>query len=184
LEITPREYWFPPEELHRSQRTHGSNSPQLAQKGIPIMHDSNIPPPPTAPAVPPVAPQVEPHTKADVSDSEAATMAGWLKQDFAQGRISHEQAQKAFDQLKATPEQRAPDTRTDEQKLLDKHFPPAKPEDFVIRYGEPGQEKLMTPEMKQFDQSARSGYPRLSSPAKSVTRLSTRLRRSRSRRWR
>jgi len=124
-------------------------------------------PTPTAPAGPP-APTittVEPHTHASVSESEAAQMMGWLKQDLAQGRISPEQAQKAFDQLQATEEQRAPDTRTDEQKLLDKQFPPAKESDYVIRYGEPGQEPTMTPELKQFDTTARAwmsgaGLPR------------------------
>ena len=52
-------------------------------------------------------------------------------------------------------EQRAPDTRTDEQKTLDTHFPAAKESDYTIRYGIPGQEMLMTPELKQFDTTAR-----------------------------
>jgi hypothetical protein len=89
----------------------------------------------------------------------------WLRQDVAQGRISPEQAQKAFDQLNATAEQRQPDTRTDEQKNLDKQFPPAKESVYTIRYGEPGQVMLMTPELKQFDTTARTwmsgaGMPR------------------------
>src|SRR5262249_38562306 len=56
--------------------------------------------------------------------------------------------------------------RTDEQKMLDQQFPPARPEQYTIRYGEPGnQEPTMTPAMKQFDQSARmwmgsDGLPR------------------------
>jgi hypothetical protein len=92
-------------------------------------------------------------------------MMGWLKQDLAQGRISPEQAQKAFDQLQATEEQRGPDVRTDEQKLLDKQFPPAQPRDYTIRYGGPGEDVVMTKDMQAFDQSARTwlsgaGLPR------------------------
>ena len=115
---------------------------------------------------PTVTPQVEPHTKAGVSESEAEQMMDWLRQDLAQGRISPEQAQKAFDQLNATAEQRQLDTRTDEEKMLDKQFPPAKDSDYTIRYGEPGgQEPTMTPELKQFDTTARTwmsgaGMPR------------------------
>jgi len=134
----------------------------LHTKGILTMTDPTTP---TAPAAPTVTPHVEPHTKASVSESEAAQMMGWLKQDLAQGRISPEQAAKAFDQLQATEEQRGPDTRTDEQKALDKQFPLAKESDYVIRYGEPGQEPTMTSELKQFDTSARAwmsgaGLPR------------------------
>jgi hypothetical protein len=78
------------------------------------MHDpTSSPAAPAAPAVPPaqpITPHVEPHTKASVSDSEAATIQGWIKDDLAKGKITPEQAQTAFDQLNATPEQRAPDT--------------------------------------------------------------------------
>jgi len=48
------------------------------------------------------------------------------------------------------------DLRTDEVKLLDQHFPAAKPEDYLIRYGGPGEDVPMTPEMKQFDTTARA----------------------------
>jgi len=47
--------------------------------------------------------------------------------------------------------------RTDEQKLIDQHFPAAKPEEFSIRYANPGQPwPQMTPELKQFDTTART----------------------------
>lgn len=124
-------------------------------------------PAPATPAstTPTVTPHVEPHTKASVSNTEAEQMMDWLRQDLAQGRISPEQAQKAFDQLNASPEQRQPDTRTAEQKVLDAQFPPATPKQYVIRYGLPGKEPEMTKELKQFDTTARAwmsgaGLPR------------------------
>jgi hypothetical protein len=123
---------------------------------------------PTAPAVPPasiVTPLVEPHTKASVSTAEAAIIQGWIKDDLAKGKLTPEQAAKAFDDMNTPLDQRGPDTRSDEEKMLDKQFPPAKPEDYIIRYGDPGQELKMTPELHAFDQSARTwlsgaGFPR------------------------
>jgi len=115
---------------------------------------------------PTVTPHVEPHTKASVSDSEAATIQGWIKDDLAKGKMTQAQADAAFTELNAPIEQRGPDTRTDEQKELDHHFSAAKPEDYRITYGDPGQDPPeMTPELKQFDQSARrwmssAGFPR------------------------
>jgi len=50
------------------------------------------PPVPTAP-VPTVTPQVESHTIADVSASEAATLAKWTREDLAAGKISSAQAE-------------------------------------------------------------------------------------------
>ena len=51
-------------------------------------------------------------------------------------------------------------------KLLDQHFPAAKPEEFLIRYGEPGQvAPPMTPELQQFDTSARSWLNQAEFPA-------------------
>ena len=84
----------------------------------------------TAPAG---APQVEPHTRAGISDSEAATMAGWIKADLAAGKMTQAQADQAFTELNTPLAQRGPDTRTDEQKTLDTHFPAAKPDEFMIR---------------------------------------------------
>src|SRR5712692_906138 len=107
-------------------------------------------PAPTAPA-PTVTPQVEPHTKASVSEREAAAMAEWAREDVAKGKLTPEQAAKIFDDLGTPIDQRVTpaETRSDEQKLLDAHFPPATPDEFVIRYGVAGQELPMTPELKQ-----------------------------------
>jgi hypothetical protein len=117
-------------------------------------------PAPTAPTTPiaPPAP-VELHSHAGLYESEAATMADWTRQDVASGKLIPEAAAKIFDDLGTPMDQRVtpPDTRSDEQKLIDQHFPPAKPEEFSIRYADPGQSPPpMTPEMKQFDQSART----------------------------
>lgn len=65
----------------------------------------------------------------------------------------------------AKAEPKAPDTRSPAEKQLDAHFPAAKPEEFTIRYGDPSQETTMTPDLKQFDDSARTwlssaGLPR------------------------
>lgn len=71
--------------------------------------------------------------------------------------MTPEQADKAFAQMNTPAEQRVPDARTDEQKMFDQHFPPAKPEEYRIAYGDPGQEPPpMTPELKQFDTAART----------------------------
>jgi len=80
-------------------------------------------------------------------------MADWTRQDVACGKLSPEQAAKIFDDLGTPPEQRVtpPDLRTDEQRLIDAHFPVAKPEEFSIRYADPGQPAPpMTKELKQF----------------------------------
>jgi hypothetical protein len=91
-------------------------------------------------------------------------MAGWIKADLAAGKMTQAQADKAFAELNTPMEQRLPDASSDEEKMLDKQFPVAKAEDFIIRYGL-GQELPMTPELKQFDSSARTwlsgaGFPR------------------------
>jgi hypothetical protein len=83
-------------------------------------------------------------------------MAGWIKADLAAGKMTQAQADRAFAELNTPLEQRGPDARTDEEKELDRHFAAAKPEDFIIRYGLPGQELPMTHELKQFDASART----------------------------
>jgi hypothetical protein len=126
------------------------------------MTDSTLTP--TSATAPPLvsSPQVP---QAELTEAEAATMSEWVKQDLAGGKLTPEQATKMFDELGRSPEQRLPDTRTDEQKDLDRAFPAAKPEDYMIRYGLPGQELRMTPELKQFDANARgwmsdAGLPR------------------------
>jgi hypothetical protein len=103
--------------------------------------------------------------QAELSTREAETMIGWVKADLAAGKLSPERAEQMFSELGASPEQRAPDTRSDEAKALNAQFPPAKPTDYTIRYGLPGQDVPQTPELKQFDSSARTwlsgaGFPR------------------------
>lgn len=111
-------------------------------------------PAPTAPTTPP---RVEPHGQGAVSPSQAETLVSWIKADIAAGKMTAEEAERAFAELNTPLEQRAPDTRTDEQKLLDQQFPPAKPEEYRIAYGDPGQEPPpMTPELQQFDTAART----------------------------
>ena len=107
---------------------------------------------PTAPAIP-----VEPYPPANLSESHTAQWIEIEKENLANGKISPEEATRRFDSLGATPEQRAPDARSAEVKLLDQHFPAAKPENYFIRYGEPGQlAPPMTPELKAFDTSVRT----------------------------
>jgi hypothetical protein len=68
-------------------------------------------------------------------------MAKWAREDGASGKITPEAAAKIFDDLGTPPDQRVTpaETRSDEVKLLDQHFPAAKPEDYQIRYTDPGQ---------------------------------------------
>ena len=78
--------------------------------------------------------------------------------------MTPEQASKAFEELGTPLDQRGQDTRTEEQKELDHHFPPSKPEEYVIRYGLPDGTP-MSQELRLFDQSARTwlseaGLPR------------------------
>jgi hypothetical protein len=83
-------------------------------------------------------------------------MIEWEKENLAKGKITPGEAAKRFDALGATPEQRAPDTRSDEVKQLDEHFPPARPEDFIIPYYTPGQAPAVLPkEVQAFDANAR-----------------------------
>ena len=103
--------------------------------------------------------QPEPNSSSPLGElhaKEAVTMAGWIKEDLASGKITQEQASKAWDQLGTSLEQRAPDTRTDEMKALDAAFPPAKGEEYLIRYHPPGQDMPLTTEQKAFDSDARS----------------------------
>jgi hypothetical protein len=110
------------------------------------------------PAAPTVTPFVEPTPQADLTPAEASQMAEWAKQDLAKGKITAGQAEKIFTDLNTPLEQRGPDTRTDQRKLLDKQFPPAKESEYLIRYYTPGQEPNEMPkEVKQFDANARAG---------------------------
>jgi hypothetical protein len=111
-------------------------------------------PPAPATTTPAVTPVVEPTGQSGVSASEAATLAKWTREDLAAGKISGDQAEKIFSELN-TPlaERRLDDPRSEEVKLLDQHFAPATPEAYHIPYGT---DAAMTPEMQQFDTSARA----------------------------
>ena len=112
---------------------------------------------PAVPTAPLAAPFVEPHSHSGISEAEAAKAIAWEKDNLAKGRITLEEATKRFDALGATPEQRAPDTRSDEVKQLDEHFPPAKESDFIIPYYPPGQAPSVLPkEVQAFDVKARA----------------------------
>ena len=100
-----------------------------------------------------------------LTPSESATMAGWIKDDLAKGKLTPEQAANSFDQLKATPEQRAPDTRTADEKEFDALFPAAKHEEYLIQYDHLDPNQPIPPEVRAFDTAARtwlseSGIPR------------------------
>jgi hypothetical protein len=145
-------------------------SPQAAVLAFGFGNPTPATPAPAPPAAPttPTAPAtpVEPYSPARLSPSNTAQWIEWEKDNLAQGKITPEEAARRFDALGATPEQRAPDTRSAEVKLLDQHFPAAKPEEFLIRYGESGQvAPPMTPELKQFDTSARSWLNKAEFPA-------------------
>ena len=118
------------------------------------MIDPTTPTAPTIPAPTLTAP-VEPHGQAPVTPNEAATLAQWAKEDLAQNRITPQQADTIFSELNIPLEQRGPDTRTNEQRLVDEHFPVAKPHEFVIRWNAPGDMTPMSPELKVLDTSAR-----------------------------
>jgi len=106
---------------------------------------------PTTPA--PTPAPITPGRTPEISDSQAQTVTDWIKNDLEKGRITPDQASKAFDELNTPAEARQPDTRTDEIKELDNMFPPAsKPDEYVISYGQPD----LTPETKQFDTAART----------------------------
>lgn len=106
----------------------------------------------------PPAPPVEPHTQSGLVESEAAKMATWAREDLAAGKITQAQADQIFGELNTPVDQRVtpPETRSQEEQLRDAHFPVARPDDFSIRYGVPGQELPMTTELKQFDTTART----------------------------
>ena len=128
------------------------------------------PPPPNAPILPgspPAALTGLPGTALEIAQLLAAgtidtAQAGKLAKA---GSIPTLDIANALSTLRAAAEPKEPDVRTDAQKSVDAQFHAGKPEAFVIRYGEPGQEPTMTPELKQFDASARTwlstaGMPR------------------------
>jgi hypothetical protein len=106
---------------------------------------------PTAPAgqtAPTVTPSpVAPHSHAGISETEAATMAGWVKEDLAKGKITQAQADKIFDDLNVSAGQRVTpaDQRTDDQRLIEEHFPAARESNYTISYYPPGQAPPVLP---------------------------------------
>jgi hypothetical protein len=89
----------------------------------------------SAPAAPisVATPQVEPHTKASISPAEAAIAVGHIHERVASGKMTPEQADQAFDELGATPEQRAGNTRSEAAKEVDALYgPPAQPHEYTI----------------------------------------------------
>jgi hypothetical protein len=114
---------------------------------------------PAAPitTTPTVAPQVSLHTWDTFTPTDAAKMIAWEKENLAKGKITPEEAAKRFDALGATPEQRAPDTRSDDVKQLDAHFPPAKESDFVLHMYPPGHAPAVVPkEVQTFEANAKA----------------------------
>ena len=124
-----------------------------------------------------------------LNPSESETMMGWLREDVASGKLSPEAGAKAFEQLGVPvqlPAERdagdpkvwkdvfgrlgmpEADNRSAEQQQLDKHFPAAKKEDYIIQYDTPGappMDPMQQHNLKQFDQTARAwlshaGFPR------------------------
>ena len=129
----------------------------------------------TAPAVAPTATMPTPAAmptalpagshREGLTPHEAEVMAGWVKEDLAKGKVTPEQASANFDQLKATPDQRAPDTRSADEKELDALFPGAEPGEYLIKYDHLPIGKPIPEELKAFDTAARtwlseSGVPR------------------------
>ena len=113
-------------------------------------------PSPSTPATP-SPPMVKPHPKAAVSVTEAAQLAAWAKEDYSAGKITQAQLEAQFAELNTPQADRnTTDTRSPEQRQLDTLHPPAKDSEYTIRYGLAGQAMPMTPELKQFDQSARA----------------------------
>lgn len=100
--------------------------------------DTTNTPSPTGPA--PTPAPLTPETTPELTGPQAETVARWLKEDVAKGKLSPEAASKAFDQLQ-TPAADRVDSRTEGEKEWDAAgFVPAKPEDYSIRLHAPGEE--------------------------------------------
>jgi hypothetical protein len=72
---------------------------------------------------------------------------------MSQFSFTQSQADQIFSELETPATDRAPDTRSEDAKLLDHHFPiPKSPTDYTIQHGV----DVMTPELKAFDHAART----------------------------
>ena len=110
-----------------------------------------------APVVPLDTPQVEPYRPGAVSPSQAETLVSWIKEDLAAGKMTPEQADKAFAQMNIAGRTSVPLTPGLTSKNTRPTVPPAKPEEYRINYGEPGKAPPeMTPELQQADSAIRT----------------------------
>jgi hypothetical protein len=122
----------------------------------------SLPAPAPAPAAAPIPTSSAPIVsgpQTELTGAEAAKVAQWAREDLLAGKISQGQADKIFDDLAVPMEQRIvteETPRSDEQRWLDTHFPAGQPRDYHIAYFRPGEKEEMTPELQQFDQSART----------------------------
>jgi hypothetical protein len=95
---------------------------------------------------------LEASMSAEITETEAIKMRQWTKEDYLAGKLTEAGAQRAFADLGTTlQDQMKPDERTPEQVALDRDFPPAKPNDYIINWGLPA-----SPELKAADESART----------------------------
>lgn len=83
-----------------------------------------------------------------LSPSDHAQAIAHIHAMRAKGTLTPDQANHVFDELAVPHAQRQPDTRSDDVKLLDQHFPPAKPEEFsAVRFHLANEDP--TPEQRQ-----------------------------------
>lgn len=132
-------------------------TPAAAIRAFAFSSDQAAPAPATpAPTAPP-APAVPVEPYSPVSPSHAAQWIEWEKDKLAKGTITPEEATRRFDALGATPEQRAPDTRSAYVKQLDAAFPPAKEHEFLVNLYPPGQVPAVIPkEAQAFEANVRA----------------------------
>lgn len=119
---------------------------------------------PAAPAATP-APPAPSEFSLPISTSEAASVAQWIKADLAAGKVTPEEAAKAFDEVGLPMDQRGPDQRSEKQIETDRQFPPAKPHDYLIQYDHLNSDQPIPPEVQALDAAARTwlseaGFPR------------------------
>ena len=88
----------------------------------------SIAPAAVAPTAAPTVPMfVEPSSHAGITDAQGTQIVRDIQKDLATGKISQVVADARFDEMNTPMDQRVMplDNRTDEQKLIDDHFPPA-----------------------------------------------------------
>jgi hypothetical protein len=123
---------------------------------VPAAPSSSTSAPMAAPTAPPSSSPVGP--QGEITDAQGVQIVRDIQKDLATGKISQAQADARFAEMHTPLDQRVIpfDNRTDEQRLIDDHFPPAQEKDFLIRYFPPGREpQVMPKELHEFDQHAR-----------------------------